>query len=139
MSAQPVPPDEELGRRWADLPAHVRQERIHRARHRRSGSEADQQVAYPVWVWLLGEIVVVGHPGEAYSQFQQQVRQHLPGDRAFCLNLVNGVSPGYLPPAQLYDKDVYQVWQTTLGGGSLERLTEHAIRRAGDLSEEGSP
>jgi hypothetical protein len=40
-----------------------------------------------------------------------------------CMNLING-SIGYLPPAELYDEDVYPVWQTPFDRGSYELLLE---------------
>ena len=39
------------------------------------------------------------------------------------MNLING-SIGYLPPADLYDTDVYPVWQTPFDRGSLEATIE---------------
>ena len=41
------------------------------------------------------------------------------------MNLVNG-SAGYLSPAELYDTDIYQVWQSPYERGGLERLIEAA-------------
>jgi hypothetical protein len=41
------------------------------------------------------------------------------------MNMVNGAC-GYLPPPELYDEDVYQVWQTPFDRGSLERLIKTA-------------
>ena len=39
------------------------------------------------------------------------------------MNLING-SVGYLPPADLYDLDVYPVWQTPFDRGCLERISD---------------
>jgi hypothetical protein len=41
------------------------------------------------------------------------------------MNIVNG-SAGYLAPAELYDTDIYQVWQAPYARGSLERLIADA-------------
>jgi hypothetical protein len=41
------------------------------------------------------------------------------------MNLVNG-SIGYLPPAELCDLDLYQVWQSPFERHSLERLIAEA-------------
>ena len=35
------------------------------------------------------------------------------------MNLING-SIGYLAPRELYEKNVYQVWQTPFASGRLE-------------------
>ena len=39
------------------------------------------------------------------------------------MNLING-SIGYLPPEDLYDTDIYPVWQTPFDRGSLEVTIE---------------
>jgi hypothetical protein len=47
-------------------------------------------------------------------------------DRAvFVMNVVNGWG-GYLPPAHLYDRNLYAVWQTPLAPGCLEAVTAGA-------------
>ena len=49
------------------------------------------------------------------------------------MNLVNG-SIGYLPPAEHYALDLYQVWSSPFARGSLERLiasARDAIARLG--------
>ncbi len=52
---------------------------------------------------------------------QQHLRQHFPDRTIIYINLING-SIGYLPPAELYSSEVYQVWQTPFERGSLESL-----------------
>ena len=52
---------------------------------------------------------------------QQELRRRFPNNTIVCLNLING-SIGYLPPEDLYDLDVYQVWQSPFSRGSLERV-----------------
>ena len=39
------------------------------------------------------------------------------------MNLING-SIGYLPPSELYDSEVYTVWQTPFHRGCLEQTLE---------------
>jgi hypothetical protein len=80
-----------------------------------------------VWVWELGDAVVVGTLGEAYSWIARQLRDGVPERTVVFLNLVNG-SIGYLPPVERYDEDVYQVWQTPFERGSLERLAAEILR-----------
>ncbi|MCW3818903.1 hypothetical protein ONA91_31135 [Micromonospora sp. DR5-3] len=89
-----------------------------------------------LWTWRLGDVVIVGHPGEAFSAFQTQLRRRLPRAAVFTLNLVNGPGWVYLPPEHLYEHDAYQVCQTTLAAGTLERLTDHAVARALSLQED---
>ena len=77
----------------------------------------------PVWVWKLGDSFLIGHHTETYSQLQIDLRRRFPDFALVVMNLVNGTI-GYQPPRQDYDREVYQVWQTPLAAGALEKLTE---------------
>jgi hypothetical protein len=81
----------------------------------------------PVHVWRIGDAVLVGSCCEAYSVLQRELRRRFPDKMIVCMNLING-SIGYLPPAELYDQDVYAVWQTPFDRGSYERLLETMSR-----------
>ena len=85
-----------------------------------------------IWGWRIGEALVLGTMTEAYSAIQSATRAAFPDREVVWLNLVNG-SVGYLPPAPLYDLDVYQAWQTPFDRGSLERLTTAAIELGREL------
>ena len=69
---------------------------------------------------------------EAYSCIQQSVRAAFADREVVWLNLVNG-SVGYLPPAPLYDVEIYQAWQTPFDRGSLELVEQAAIALGRDL------
>ena len=83
----------------------------------------DDHYALPFWVWRMGEAIWVGSSAESYSVFQTTLRNRFPQTALVCLNLING-SIGYLPPDELYDEDVYQVWQTPFDRGGLEQAIE---------------
>lgn len=127
IDPKPAPSFEELERRWAHIDPLARAERIRRATDQRSNYAAGTPITHPVWTWRLGELVIVGHPGEAYSPFQRELRRELPNAGIFALNLTNGFSVGYLPPRELYGLDIYQVWQAALGAGALEQLIAHSV------------
>ncbi|HTE10113.1 MAG TPA: hypothetical protein VK645_04070, partial [Chitinophagaceae bacterium] len=80
-----------------------------------------QDAAIPLWIWRLGDALLIGQPNEAYSLFQTELRKAFPGNAVALMNVVNG-HIGYLPPAPFYDKDMYAVWQTPFAKGSLEKL-----------------
>ena len=82
--------------------------------------------AFTVWGWRIGETLLLGTMAECYSSIQQKARSSFPDNEVVWLNLVNG-SIGYLPPAPLYDVDIYQVWQTPFDCGGLERTADAAI------------
>jgi hypothetical protein len=63
---------------------------------------------------------------------QVELRRRFPERTVVCMNLING-SLGYLPPAELYDADVYAVWQTPFDRGSLERTLETATQAIRDV------
>jgi hypothetical protein len=86
----------------------------------------------PVHVWRIGDAVLVGSCCEAYSVLQRELRRRFPETTIVCMNLING-SIGYLPPAELYDLDVYTVWQTPFDRGSYERLLEAMTRAIRDV------
>ena len=79
----------------------------------------------PFWPWQLGDSALCAVPFEAYSVWQTQLRASFPGTPLLVLNLGNG-HLGYLPPRDLYDRNLYSVWQTPFASGSLEQLIETA-------------
>jgi len=103
-------------------------ERLLRKREIRRGLGDGDTFRLPIFVWRLGDAVLVGCCCEAYSILQQELRQRFADRTLICMNLING-SIGYLPPAELYDCDVYPVWQTPFDRGSLE-LTIDAMATA---------
>ena len=42
------------------------------------------------------------------------------------MNLTNG-GCGYLPPAGIYERDLYQVWQSPFKAGCLEKVIESVV------------
>jgi hypothetical protein len=135
VELRPTPPPEALARRWAHLDEPTRRERIRRANLVASIDGTRGPAGHPVWLWRLGDCAVVAHPGEAYSHLQVELRRRFPLSAVIVLNHANASSNGpgwvYLPNAEAYAHDIYQVWQTPLAAGSLERITE----AAGDAME----
>lgn len=99
------------------------EERLRRKRDVRRVLGDGKAFALPFWVWQIGDAILAGCMMESYSWMQKHLRERFPGRAIVYANLVNGCL-GYLPPAELYGKDLYQVWQTPFDRGSLERLAE---------------
>ncbi len=99
----------------------VLEERFRRKRDIRRGLGDGKSYPLPIWLWRIGDAVLVANMCEAYSSIQQHLREQFPDSPLLYLNLANG-SVGYLPPQNRYDEDVYQSWQTPFDKGSLERL-----------------
>lgn len=121
-----LPTLDELAAEWADIDERSREERLGRARNLREGYIDGPTVRHPVWVWRLGDAVVVGHPGEAYSRLQMSLRARFPAVPIVVMNLTNGPGFVYLPTRDAYDRGAYQAWQTPLAPGALDLLESHA-------------
>mgnify|MGYP007046930388 CR=1 FL=1 len=79
-----------------------------------------------LWLWRLGDAAVVAMPFEGYSVFQIGLRAAFPDVPLFVLNTSNG-HIGYIPPAPLYDHDLYTVWQSPLARGAHEQIFAAAV------------
>ena len=80
--------------------------------------------------------IVFGQPNEAYSPLQTELRARFPDAAVVVMNLCNG-SCGYLPPAPLYDEEIYAVWQSPFARGGLEMLigaAEELLRETAEFS-----
>jgi hypothetical protein len=103
-------------------------ERLRRKRDIRRSLGDGEGFPLPVWIWRMGDGILVANMCEGYSWIQRELRSRYPGHAVVYMNLANG-SIGYLPPRELYGEDLYQVWQTPFAAGSLEKL-EAGIRDA---------
>ena len=128
-----LPTIDELAEEWKDIDPRSRDERLGRARNLRDGYIDGPTVQHPVWAWRLGDAVVVGHPGEAYSRLQTRLRAHFPETPIVVMNLTNGPGFVYLPTRDAYERGAYQAWQTPLAPGGLDLLEEHLVEVVGAL------
>ncbi|WP_051267089.1 neutral/alkaline non-lysosomal ceramidase N-terminal domain-containing protein [Nakamurella lactea] len=122
----------ELSEKWSGIDPVAAAERAKRALVQARGYVEDGVAHHPVWIWRLGDAVIVAQSGEAFSVLQTELRRRHPDRMLFVLNLTNGPGSCYLPTEEAYLHDRYQVWQTLLDPGSLETLIEaidQALRR----------
>jgi len=124
LPARPAMTADELRARFAGLSPAAADERLRRALGLRAGYVEDDIARHPVWVWRLGDAAIVAQPGEAYSWLQTELRRRHPDLSVFVLNCTNGPGFVYLPPESTYEREVYQVWQTEVRAGGLERLAD---------------
>ncbi|MFG0333301.1 MAG: alkaline ceramidase [Maioricimonas sp. JB049] len=108
------------------------EERLRRRRNIRRGLGDGDTFALPIHAWRIGDAVLVGCCCEPYSRLQQELRRRFPERTILVMNLING-SIGYLPPEDLYDTDVYPVWQTPFDRGGLEATIEGMTRAIHDV------
>jgi hypothetical protein len=109
-------------------------ERLRRKRAIRVLVGDGRETPVSVWAWRIGGALILAQPTEAYSWLQRELRRRLEGMPVACMNLANGPAGGYLPPRELYALDLYQVWQTPYGEGSLERFAEAAAEALRSLA-----
>jgi hypothetical protein len=122
---KPLPSLAELEAQWKAETDSALKERLWRKRAVRRTVGDGTTAKMPLWVWRIGDAFLVGQPNEAYSKFQIDLRAAMKPHHVAVMNVVNG-SAGYLPPAELYDRDIYQVWQSPFDRGSLEKLIDAA-------------
>jgi hypothetical protein len=135
---QKLPTIEELRERWKDVEEGARETRIGRAVKLRTGYVVDGGATHPVWIWMWGDAVIVGQPGEAYSQFQTELRRRHPDRVIFVLNCTNGPGYMYIPTPEAFERMRYQSWQTLLAPGALEIIidaTDKAIAALPGVSQ----
>lgn len=101
----------------------VMKDRLWRKYNTRKTIADQREASIPVWLWKMGNAVLVAQANEAYSCYQSTIRAEFPNHTIVFINIANGYV-GYLAPAHRYDKDIYAVWQSPYERGSLEILIE---------------
>ena len=135
LPLKPLPSVADLERQWRECNDPVLKERLWRKRGVRKVVGDGSTSAMPMWVWRVGDALLVGQSNEAYSRFQMDLRKQFAPRAIAVMNLVNG-SAGYLSPRELYATDVYQVWQSPFAAGGLELVTDLAARTIHSLIDE---
>lgn len=121
---QKLPTIEELEIKWKDIDPGARETRISRAMKLRSGYVTGESAYHPVWMWLWGDAIIVGQPGEMYSKFQMELRRRHPERVILILNCTNGPGYMYFPTPEAYERMRYQSWQSLVAAGALEKVLE---------------
>jgi len=129
---KPMPSLKEIEQQYRATEDRVARERLWRQRSLRINLGDGDSAKVGLWAWRVGDALLIGQPNEAYSEFQIKIRSEIPGAIAV-INLANG-SAGYLAPRALYDKPIYQVWQSPFMAGSLERLYEATLQMIKGIS-----
>ena len=79
-----------------------------------------------ITAWRTGSALFVATPSEPYSSFQMDLRNSFPDAAVFVVTAANSGVSGYLVPADLYDRDLYQVWQSPYAADALATLQREA-------------
>jgi len=123
---------EEIEKQYNACQDRVMKDRLWRKLNTRKSIGSQASASLPVWIWQYGEAFIIAQSNEVYSICQQNIRHHFKGRFIAFVNIANGYL-GYLPPADLYEKEMYAVWQTPFEKGSLELLTTAIIAEIQEL------
>jgi hypothetical protein len=101
-------------------------ERLERLAQRWIGIRESDGGKIEVWLWCLGDAIVVGVPGEMHSPFQIELRRQFSEHAVVVMNLANG-SLGYFPPLADFSEPTYQCGTSMFGSGAHERILAESI------------
>jgi hypothetical protein len=85
-----------------------------------------------VWVWRLGNAVLVALPQEAYSGYQIELRRRFPDVAVIVAGVSNG-SIGYITPRETYGQGRYQEQQSPYEAGVYEQTLEETAKAIATL------
>lgn len=94
--------------------------------------QGDGTVLHPLWIWRLGDAIVVAHCGEAYLEMARELRHRNPDLMLLFLDMTNGPGYIYVPTRAAYEQNTYQSQQSLLAPGGFEQLLEiidHELQR----------
>lgn len=135
LPLKPLPTEMELEAQIAETDDRAIGERLFRKLQIvRSLGEAGGNT-FPAWVWRVGDSLLVAHPNEAYSCFQEDLRAAFPDHTVVVMNTSGAAELGYLYPPELDGEDLYQVWQTPFAAEALPTLTAHCVTEGRRLLE----
>jgi hypothetical protein len=86
-------------------------------------------VHHPIWMWELGDALIIAHCGEAYLEMARDLRLRNPGRMILWLDMTNGPGYMYIATEGAYDRDAYQSQQSLLAKGAFEELLEILDRK----------
>ena len=84
----------------------------------------DGTVLHPIWIWRLGDAIVVAHCGEAYLEMARELRRRNSGLMLLFLDMTNGPGYIYVPTRIAYEQNTYQSQQSLLAPGGFEEMLE---------------
>jgi hypothetical protein len=107
---------------------HARVEQAHRQLWRLSALPPER---FPLGITLarLGNAAWLFVPGEHYQILQTTLRRRFPQQPIVVATLTGGWQPGYIPPADIYGRGIYQEQIAVVAAGSAEEVIEAVSER----------
>lgn len=116
--------EEQMRANWQDVNPRIVNTRVQKQLGIRLNYVVNGKVQHPVWLWQIGDAIVIAHAGEAYFEMQVELRRRHPDRVIMFLDMTNGPGYVYIPTRSAYERKAYQSWQTILAPGSLEKMLE---------------
>ncbi len=82
------------------------------------------KVHHPIWMWRIGDAILIAHCGEAYFEMAEELRLRHPDQIILFLDMSNGPGYVYVPTRSAYERNAYQAGQTLLAPGGFEEMLE---------------
>jgi hypothetical protein len=124
LPLKPLPTRAQLEEQLAATEDRALRERLVRKAHIVTRVGGSAEASFPAWVWRVGQSLLVAHPNEAYSRFQQDLRAAFPDCTVVVANVSGTTGAGYLYPFELDGHDVYQVWQSPFAADAMQALQD---------------
>jgi hypothetical protein len=109
-----------------------------RAMRRRLAPRQGQERKTWVQAVLIGDVAIVGVPGEFFTRLGQEIKRRSPFRYTYVFELANDYI-GYLPDQRGFDRGGYQVWtglHSFLERGTGELIVSEAVELLGRLQGE---
>jgi len=114
---------------------------VFRAMRAEMAPVAGQERETSLTVMALGDVALVGLPGEVFAALGLELRRRSPFRNTYVIGLANGTL-GYVGDLPSYDLGGYQLWagwHSLSAPGTGEAMVEQALEMLGDLYEGGPP
>ena len=91
------------------------------------GYKSEEPVEVEVQVFALGNILMVGIPGEVFTELGIRIKEKSGYDRLFVYELTNGSPVNYVPTREAYDEGGYEAISSRLAPGSGEIMADAIV------------
>jgi neutral ceramidase len=96
-------------------------------------ARGEAQVPAEISAVALGDMALVGLPGEIFSQLGIEIKKRSPFKHTFVIELCND-SIGYLPPRQVYEEGGYEAASSPFKPGDGELVADGVVKLLEELS-----
>ncbi len=114
--------EEKMRANWHDVEPRIVDTRVQKQLGIRFNYVDGEYVNHPVWLWQIGDAIMIAHCGEAYFEMQVELRRRHPDRVIMFMDMTNGPGYVYIPTRSAYERNAYQSWQTLLAPGSFEEM-----------------